>query len=97
VPSALRAAAEVAAAEAQQEHRELAALGAERAETGEHRHLAVVDDARTARGHPGPADPARDLGAALDQAQDLGVQAVDLEAQFGDLGLGRDVVGRPGP
>src|SRR5690606_17468886 len=64
-------------AEVEQRHRELPALGAEFPVAREDVHLAVVDDAGAAGGHPDPPDRLRHLGSALHQSQDLGVEPVD--------------------
>src|SRR6185312_2577885 len=85
------ATAEATPSQPQQDHAELAALAAEVAEAVEHRHLAVVDDARAARRHPRPADLLRHRAAPFDQPQDLGVEVVDLLAQRRDLIGGGDL------
>src|SRR5690242_1717910 len=67
------AAAEAPAAQAQQQHAELAPLRAEVAEAREDGDLAVVDDPRSAGGHARGADQPRHLAAPFHQPQDLGV------------------------
>ena len=83
------AAAKKAAAEAQQQHGERVAFLAEFAEALEDFHFAAVHQACATRGHPCATDDARDLGAAFDGGQDLGVESIDLLAELFDLGLGR--------
>ena len=78
--------AEPAEAHAQQEHREILAVLAERAVALDHLHLAAVHQPSAAGGHPDLADGLGDLGATLHGGQDLRVEAVDLRAQFVDIG-----------
>ena len=78
--------AHAAAAEAEQDHRQVLALGSDRGdEAVDDLHLAAVHQTGAAGGHPGFADQLGDLGAALDGGEDLGVEPVDLQAQFVDV------------
>src|SRR5699024_12335609 len=61
-----------------------------------HLEFACVDELRAAGLHPGAADPFGDLAAADDRVKDLGVEAVDLQAQFLDFRLGERIVGAGG-
>ncbi|CDZ91203.1 hypothetical protein RHRU231_810004 [Rhodococcus ruber] len=79
---------QAAAAESQQQHGQRVTLLAQLAEALEDLHLPAVDQAGAAGCHPGLADDARDLGAALDRRQDLGVEPIDLLAELVDLRLG---------
>src|SRR5699024_12081681 len=70
-----------AAPEVEQRHGEWPPLGTELPVTGQHVHLAVVDNTGATRRHPRGADLARNLGSALHQPEDLVVQRIDLAAQ----------------
>src|ERR1700733_9443623 len=80
--------AEAAAAQAQQQHRQVLALGAERAVALDDLHLAAVHQAGAAAGHPDLADDLRDLGTSLNGGEDLGVEPIDLQTKLVDVGDG---------
>src|SRR5258706_13128701 len=82
--------AEAAGAKAEQQHRQVLAVGAELAVALDDLHLAAVHQAGAAGGHPGFADDLGHFGAALDRFQDRRVELVDLLAQVVNVG---DLIG----
>ena len=86
-----RSVPESAAAQAQQQHRQVLAVGAELAVALDDLHLAAVHQPGAAGGDPGLADDPGNLGATFHCFQDRGVELVDLLAQVIDI---RHAVGR---
>src|SRR6185312_4615927 len=76
---------EAAAAEPQQQHREILALRAKLAVALDDLHLAAVHQAGSARCHARSADSLRHLGAAFDGREDLSVEPIDLKAKIVDV------------
>src|ERR1700731_4617024 len=77
---------ESAAAQSEQQHGQVLAVGTKLAVALDDLHFPAVHQASAARGHPSFADRLGHLGTALHGGQDLGVETVDLLAQVVDVG-----------